>query len=57
MAEGCTNIGIARRLWHNECTVETHIGQHHGEARPAHQRRGTPPRPGLTYLGQRSADG
>ena len=26
MAEGCTNIGISRRLWLNERTVETHVG-------------------------------
>ncbi|TCM47720.1 response regulator transcription factor [Kribbella sp. VKM Ac-2568] len=26
MAEGCTNVGIGRRLWLNERTVETHVG-------------------------------
>ncbi|MBB5837642.1 DNA-binding NarL/FixJ family response regulator [Kribbella italica] len=26
MAEGCTNVGISRRLWLTERTVETHIG-------------------------------
>jgi DNA-binding NarL/FixJ family response regulator len=26
MAEGCTNVGISRRLWLNERTVETHVG-------------------------------
>jgi DNA-binding NarL/FixJ family response regulator len=26
MAEGCTNVGISRRLWLNGRTVETHVG-------------------------------
>jgi DNA-binding NarL/FixJ family response regulator len=26
MAEGCTNIGISRRLYLTERTVETHVG-------------------------------
>lgn len=26
MAEGCTNVGIARRLWLTDRTVETHVG-------------------------------
>jgi DNA-binding NarL/FixJ family response regulator len=26
MAEGCTNVGIGRRLWLTERTVETHVG-------------------------------
>ncbi len=34
MAEGRTNVGIARRLWLTERTVERHIGNLLAQARP-----------------------
>jgi DNA-binding NarL/FixJ family response regulator len=53
MAEGCTNTGIARRLWLNERTVETHIGSIMAKlglvSNPEDHRRVLAV---LTYLGQ-----
>ena len=43
MAEGCTNVGISRRLWLNERTVETHVGSIMAKLGLLLERRGAPP--------------